>query len=253
MTERSAQLRHSAIDSERFELPVARLDVVPGGGGDAVRDALAGAADWRLLIARCEADDLEAAAVLEASGARLMDVHVTFERALTDSVQEAPSVGADPGDVEVRPAAHDAADQIAELFELAFATYAGHYHADPRLDDRRCAAIYADWAGRLVREADASRALCVRGPDGTLLGATIVTHEPGSEVAYGVLDAVHPAARGRGLYRVLGRERARVAAALGAQRLQVSTHLQNLLTCRNLGRLGFLPVRAQLTFHTWND
>lgn len=253
MTEPSTRLRPSVIDSERFELPVARLDVAPGGGGGAVRDALTGGADWRLLIARCEADDLAAAAALEALGARLMDVHLTFERALANDGPGTPRPTADVDEVEIRPAGPDEADEIAGLFELAFATYAGHYHADPRLDDERCAAIYADWAGRLVRGGEGIRTLLVRGGDGSVLGATIVTHEVGSDVAHGVLDAVHPAARGRGLYRLLGRERVRVAGALGAQRLRVSTHLQNLLTCRNLGRLGFLPVRAQLTFHAWND
>lgn len=259
MSEPTARRWRSPIDSERFGFPVDRLEVAPDGGRQAVRDALVDDSGWRLLISRCESDDLAAASELERTGGRLMDVHVTFERDLRgpDGFGAVPAdeepAGVEPGP-DVRSLTPADAEAVGRLFALSFATYAGHYHADPRLDDQRCSAIYADWAGRLVGGGgDETVALAARDHDGTILAATLLTHEPGTEVAHGVLDAVHPTARGRGLYRILGRERARRAASRGASRLQVSTHLQNLVTCRNLSRLGFLPHRAQLTFHSWND
>lgn len=248
------QVTPSPLDGDRFGLAVARLAVPPATDVSAVRRALDAADGWDLLISRCEADDVAVAAALEATGGRLMDVHVTFGRSLGSADSSEPSEPAAHDGVRIEVATSDDADAVSALFREAFAGYSGHYHADPRLDDVACTEIYADWSGRLVRAGRPDvRTLVARSPGGDILGASLLQHEPGRAEAEGVLDAVHPAVRRRGLYGLLGRHRVAAAARSGASTLTVSTHLQNLGTCRNLERLGFTLHRAQLTFHTWRE
>jgi GNAT superfamily N-acetyltransferase len=67
----------------------------------------------------------------------------------------------------------------------------------------------------------------------------------------GVLNAVAPAAQGRGLYRALLLEALRWCEGRGATRMVISTQLTNLGVQRVWCLLGFVPSHAFYTFHCW--
>lgn len=200
--------------------------------------------DVELLIARCPVEDVAATQALTATDFLLLDTLVYYERDLpaspveesvTDSIEEIR-----PGDPE----------QVESIARECFRDYLGHYHADRRLDRDACTEVYASWA----------RSACDSvGPDAFVL----VGGEPGKRVGFStfrrsadgtgelVLGAVLPAARGRGLYRLLtlaGMER---LGSSGATRFITSTHLSNWGAQASWVAAGLRPTRAYHTFHRW--
>jgi GNAT superfamily N-acetyltransferase len=234
----------SPIDSDRFSIEVARITLAPGDRLDPDGPPIDGGA-FDLVIARCSADDLAGAAALEAAGARLMDVHVGFDRALTDA-----DAVLDPADEPVDVATVDDADEVAALCRTAFSGSAGHYHADPRLPDDRCTEVYADWGRRLTLDP-AVTAVVQRGADGAIVGLATVAVDPMLGRATVALDAVREDHRGTGTFSRLGRQRLALARRGGAGRIWTAVHLQNVASCRANERLGFRIASAELTFHVW--
>jgi GNAT superfamily N-acetyltransferase len=235
---------HSPLDSDRFSIEVARITLAPGDRLDPDGPPLDGGA-FDLVIARCSADDLANAAVLEAAGARLMDVHVGFSRDLADA-----DADLDPDEEAVDVATAADADEVAALCRAAFADAVGHYHADPRLPDDRCTEVYADWGRRLTLDPEVT-ALVQRGGDGAIVGLATVAVDATAGRAAVALDAVRDDRRGTGTFARLGRQRLALARRGGADRISTAVHLQNVAACRANERLGFRIAGAELTFHVW--
>jgi GNAT superfamily N-acetyltransferase len=234
----------SSLDSDRFSIEVARVSLAPGDLLDPDGPPLEGGV-FDLVIARCSADDLASATALEAAGGRLMDVHVGFDRALTDA-----DAGLDPADEEIDVATVDDADEVAALCRAAFSGAVGHYHADPRLPDDRCDEVYADWGRRSTLDP-AVTVLVQRGADGAVVGLATVAVDATRGRATVALDAVRGDHRGTDTFARLGRQRLALARRAGADRISTAVHLQNVAACRANERLGFRIASAELTFHVW--
>ena len=129
----------SEVDSERFGVRVARANVE----GRTLSQALEFCAAERinLLIARCTTTELRAAQKMECLGFLLMDTLVYYS---FDLVKRA--VPDDSG--RVRKFLPEDKQQIETVAAAAFAGYYGHYHADPRLDRKKCDEGYVSWAVR---------------------------------------------------------------------------------------------------------
>jgi GNAT superfamily N-acetyltransferase len=234
----------SPFDSDRFSIEAARLTLAPGDRLDPDGPPIDGGA-FDLVIARCSVDDIAGATALEAAGGRLMDVHVGFERVLTDA-----DAGLDPVDETVDVATVDDADEVAALCRVAFAEATGHYHADPRLPDDRCTEVYADWGRRLTLDP-AVTVVVQREAEGAIVGLATVAVDATLGRATVALDAVREDHRGTGTFARLGRQRLALARRAGADRLATAVHLQNVAACRANERLGFEIASAELTFHVW--
>lgn len=237
------QVERDDLASARFGVEVHRAD---GHGGELMHlraEATARGAD--LVIVRCEASDVPGIHAVERAGALLMDTHLSLER------HTAPVSGRLAGDVTVRVGGPSDAQAVAALARDAFTDYHGHFHADPRLAPR-ATEVYEDWAVRsLSQPSVADVVLLAEGPDRALVGLTTLRLD--GQTAIGVLDAVSPTARGRGVYARLGSARIDVARERGAHQIVVRTHLVNLGARRGLARLGFLPSAQEHTFHLWAD
>ena len=68
-----------------------------------------------------------------------------------------------------------------------------------------------------------------------------------------VLNAVHPAAQGKGVYTALVRAALLLAKDAGARRMIVSTQINNYAVQRVWTRLGFFHSSSLYTFHKWYD
>jgi GNAT superfamily N-acetyltransferase len=234
----------SSLDSDRFAIEAARITLAPDDRLDPDGPPLDDG-PFDLVIARCSAEDMATAAALEAAGARLMDVHVSFGRGLTDV-----DADLDPADEPVDVATAADADAVAALCRAAFADAVGHYHADPRLPADRCTEVYADWGHRLTLDP-AVTVVVQRGADGALVGLATVAVDATLGQATVALDAVRADHRGTGTFGRLGRQRLALARRAGADRISTAVHLQNVAACRANERLGFQVASAELTFHVW--
>jgi RimJ/RimL family protein N-acetyltransferase len=233
----------SPLDSARFAIEVGRLTLAPGDRLDPDRPSFE-TGPYDLVIARCAADDIASATALEEAGGRLMDVHVTFDRALDDA-----DADLDPAEAPTDVATAADAPEVSALCRAAFARSAGHYHADPRLPDDRCAEVYADWGRRMT--LDPGVTVVVERADGAIVGLAAFALDPPAPHARTVLDAVGADHRGTGTFGRLGRQRLALARRAGADRIRTAVHLQNVAACRTNELLGFEIAAAELTFHAW--
>lgn len=232
----------SALDETRFGVRTA------SGRAASVPDVLeilefCRAERVGLAIVRAPPQAVSTIHALESSGFLLMDTQVVQARALGEPVSPA-----DPRLV-VRPARREEAEVVAGVAARAFASYSGHYHADPRLDHEACTAVYEDWARRSITTEGVAHIVLVAELEGAVVGFS--TARCVAAAAEGPLDAVDPAFQRRGVYRALSRARMAWAREQGADRLTVATLVTNLGALAGMAALGFRTVSAAHTFHRW--
>lgn len=238
------RLARSPLDEARFGVRCAQASGVTEAAVGRLL-AFCRSEQVDLCIARCDAADLPAAQALERVGFALMDTLVRHEHDLTLT-----GAAEHPGHLTLSLAGPEAAGEVAEVAALAFRDYGGHYHADPRIDPAQADEVYVSWAHRSCTDPAAADAVLVAMLDGRLAGFVTVRLDAHGD-AEGLLDAVHPAARGRGVFRALLQERLRWSREQGARRATVSTQLTNLAAQRAWAKAGYLPLDARYTLHRW--
>lgn len=239
------QVDLSPLDRARFGVVTGKADDVTAGDVPAVLDSCRDLG-VELAIVRCATAELAAVHLLEDAGFRLMDTLLLFARDLRAPALPEPDQAAS---VRVRSGSADDADAVARVAALAFHGYAGHYHADPRLDPAACDALYEDWARRSLTVPGTADAVLVAEMDGTVAGFSTIS-VTGTD-ARGDLDAVNPDHQRRGAYRELSIARMRWSLERGCERTLVSTQVTNRAAQAGMAGLGFRPLSSSYTMHRW--
>jgi GNAT superfamily N-acetyltransferase len=242
----SLAINLSAIDEERFGVRTARVYAV-------TRDQLPAITEFceskniQFLIARCQAYELSAVQAMEQQGFILMDTLVYYTRRLANA--PIPPIA---DQITVRPVRSEEADQVGSLAAKIFRGYRGHYHADSRLDQKKCDEVYSSWAYRSCVSTEAADGVLVAEWNGLIVGfLTLRTHS--SEVGEVPLYGVDPSIQGHGIGRGLVIGALRWFEARGVEKMFISTQVTNLSSQKVWVRLGFEPTLAQYTFHKWFD
>ncbi len=233
----------SEVDSDRFGVRVARAHVE----GNNLPQALEFCAAERisLLIARCPSTELRAAQEMEGLGFLLMDtlVYYSFDlvkRAIPDGSSQA----------HVRKFVLEDKAQVENVAAAAFKGYYGHYHADPRLDRKKCDEGYVSWAVRSCTSKQVATEVLVAVHDNRIIGfATLRLNTP--EEGEGVLFGVAPEAQGSGIYRSFMVNGMQWCKEQQAKRMVVSTQVTNVAVQKVWCRVGFEPAHSYYTFHKW--
>jgi ribosomal protein S18 acetylase RimI-like enzyme len=234
----------SPLDEARFGIRAAWARHITSATLPDVMRACAGE-QIQLLMVRCSAADFATIASLEDSGFHLMDVLVSYRRALI----ELPSIAL-PDGMSIRSATPADESQIERVARESFAGYVGHYHADPRLDRASCDAVYSSWAVRSLSRDVAAEVLVIE--KNTRIAAFGTLCIDGTE-GIGQLFAVSPDFRRQGLYRLLMAETMRRLARAGLQTMRYSTQITNLPAQNVLTDFGFHLSNSNVTFHKWFD
>lgn len=234
----------SPLDHERFGVVTAKAAL------DAT-DQASEIADWcraqsvQMLIARVPTSAVTLVQQLEQQGAFLTDTLLYYSRK-----QLSPQAAELPEDYRWRLATAADAEVVASLAGLTFTGYAGHYHADARLDQAAADAVYADWAANSCRNpAVADVVLLIEHADQVIAFATLKNR--GEALLEGVLFGVHPEHQGRRLYQALMQQAQHWGVANSYQAMTVSTQVVNLAVQKVWCRLGFEPSSSYYTFHQW--
>jgi GNAT superfamily N-acetyltransferase len=236
----------SVIDEARFGIRTARAAGVTAHTLPSVLDFCA-KHNVVLLIARVPATDLQTAQSMERLGFSLMDVLVYFSRDLNGA-----PIPPDANRAVLRPVRPGEEEEVRRIAEGSFRGYAGHYHADPRLDKSKCDEAYTDWAYRSCISSDVADQVIVAVVNESLAGfATLRLN--GADEGEGILFGVAPFAQGRGIYRSFMVRGMEWCLANGAKQMLVSTQLTNIAVQKVWARLGFEPSHAYYTFHKWFD
>ena len=234
----------SPLDEARFGVRTAWARHITSATLPDVMRACAGE-KIQLLMARCSAADFATIASLEDSGFHLMDVLVSYRRALI----ELPSIAV-PDGMSIRSATPADESQIEQVARESFAGYQGHYHADPRLDRAACDAVYSSWAVRSLSRDVAAQVLVIEKESQIAGFATL-----GIEATEGIgqLFGVSPDFRRHGLYRLLIAGSMHWFARAGLQTMRYSTQITNLPAQNVLIDFGFHLFNSNVTFHKWFD
>jgi GNAT superfamily N-acetyltransferase len=234
----------SPLDLERFGVATAKAALQ-------AQDSAAGVAAWcraqavRMLIARVPTSAVTLVQQLEQQGAFLTDTLLYYSRK-----QLSPQAAELPDGYRWRLASATDADAVATLAALTFTGYAGHYHADPRLDPATADAVYADWAANSCRHPQVATAVLLIEHGGQLVAfATLQDRSNG--LLEGVLFGVHPEHQGRRLYQALMQQAQHWGHEHGFSAMTVSTQVVNLAVQKVWCRLGFEPSSSYYTFHQW--
>jgi GNAT superfamily N-acetyltransferase len=244
----------SPLDSERFGVRAGRAHVSQENLPHVLE--FCAAEKINLLIARCAAQDLNAVQKMEARGFLLMDALIYYSFDLSKKAIPEPT-----SEFLVRPARPVDKDQIRNIASAAFHGYHGHYHADPRLDRRKCDEAYASWAERSavlktaadeVLVAELAAAQSNKNPSNNIAGfATLRLNS--SEEGEGPLVAVAPEQQKHGVCRELMIHCLRWCHSQGAGRMVISTQITNIPMQKVWCRVGFEPSSSYFTFHKWFD
>lgn len=197
------------------------------------------------LIARCPVENLELVHQLETQGFLLMDTLVYYSRSL-----ENPELPTFPQNPPVNLAKIEEREAIKQIAQAAFKDYIGHFHADPRLDRTACDAVYPDWAERSLLEQNQDSAVLVASIEDHPVGFLTLRKNSQFETE-GPLFAVAPDAQSGGIGTALMIHALHWSKKKGAQRMIISTQINNLGSQKVWGRLGFQLAYAFYTFHKW--
>lgn len=233
----------SEIDSERFGVRIARAHIVSNTLSNALD--FCGTQRIDMLIARCATNDLVAVQSMETNGFLLMDtlVYYSFDLAKT-------AIPDDTGEFLVRRLQAGDEHDVRMVASAAFKGYAGHYHADRRLDSRKCDEGYRSWAERSCAESGAANEVLVADHGGKVVGfATLRLNSP--QEVEGLLFAVAPEFQGKSMCRSFMIRSLECCREQGATRMIISTQVTNTSMQKVWCRTGFEPSHSYYTFHKW--
>jgi GNAT superfamily N-acetyltransferase len=233
----------SEIDSERFGVRIARAHIVSNTLSKALD--FCGAERIDMLIARCATNDMVAAQSMETNGFLLMDTLVYYDFDLTKK-----AIPKDTREFLVRRLRPGDEADVRMVASAAFKGYVGHYHADRRLDSRKCDEGYNSWAERSCVASSAADEVLVADHDGKVAGfATLRLNSP--QEVEGLLFAVAPEFQGKSMCRSFMIRSLEWCRDHGATRMIISTQVTNISMQKVWCRTGFEPSHSYYTFHKW--
>ncbi|MDQ7027803.1 MAG: GNAT family N-acetyltransferase [Anaerolineae bacterium] len=235
----------SALDEARFGICTAKANNITHENLVELGDFCKSNA-VELAIARVNVQNLDAIQMMEADGYRLMDTLVYYAFKFPKK-----SIPKNTSNHHLRLCNPDDTEAIATLATDSFKGYYGHYHADSRLDNALCDAVYIDWAKNSVSSQLADAVYVLEGDKGLDAFATLRTNS--EDEGEGVLFGVAPHAQGQGIYRALMIQGMIWCLEQGTQRMVVSTQITNVAVQKVWARLGFEFDRAYYTLHKWFD
>ena len=233
----------SPADSARFGVEVHRLTVGPGPVRAAQLVDLVEDSPADVIVARYDVAHQEVPALLAASSRAVLPAGaLTYweKRVVGDEVPVRTRV--------VPSSALDAAvaeTAVRSVVRDSFASYGNHYTADPLLDRAAALAGYEEWAaGSLRRDPDD---VLVQLLDGEPVGVATLAHD--DDHVEVLLAGLVTSAQGRGLYGDLLTAVEVRGAEAGAERLVISTQVQNVRVQRAWAQYGLRPFAAVETVH----
>jgi ribosomal protein S18 acetylase RimI-like enzyme len=233
----------SEIDSERFGVRVARAQV-EGKNLSQIFDFCV-AEQIKLLIARCATKELRTVQEMESRGFLLMDTLVYYNFDLTKR-----RIPDDAPRAHVRKFARDDTAQVETVAAAAFERYYGHYHADPRLDQRKCDEGYVSWAVRSCTSKQVATKVLVAQIDKKIVGFLTLRLNSPKEME-GLLFGVAPEGQGIGVGRSLMLNGLELCKKRQVKRMLISTQVTNVAVQKVWCRVGFEPARSYYTLHKW--
>lgn len=239
-------LRHSAVESRRFGLIIARGVVDNSAKPDQVRNDI-DALRPDIAIFRCAAGEMGQIAALVAAG--LAPLHadtLVYHRIALGKSQVGDRFDCDAA---IAPATTDDEQALAAIVRRSFHGYRNHYHANPLLPADAILEGYVEWALDYAIRPVESQQTWVYRADGEARSFATCRLDHGRSEAEIVLNATDPAWAGRGFYSELLRFLIGHYRMMGFAALVISTQVWNYGVQRVWARAGLVIDHAWDTYH----
>ncbi len=233
----------SAIDEKRFGVRTAKASLVFEDIPKVIE--FCSSHHVECLIARCPTTDLPAAQEMERQGFLLMDTLVYYSCNL-----KGKPVPEDASGLYIRPVRKGEGHAVKDIAAESFRGYLGHYHADCRLDKKKCDEVYADWAYQLCLSTKVADEVLVVDSDNMIIGFAAMHINSPSEGEI-VLNGVAPSSQGKGVYRWLMISAMKWCISQDIGKIIISTQVTNAAAQKVWTRLGFELSHSYYTFHKW--
>lgn len=236
----------SALDKERFGYNIARAMQITPDSLDEVLE-FCRAQKVEMLIARCSTAKIDTVQRLEKAGFLLMDtlVYDVFD------TRKKP-VPADTPSLTIRTYRPEDYEQVQAVARIAFQGHFGHYHADKRLDPRKCDEVYMSWAQRCCESREVADDIIIAEDNGRIVGFAPLRIQAEQEGEM-LVGAVLPDYQGRGIFRSCTVATLQWFYERQIPTIWLSTLVNNLPIRKIVARLGFDPSHSYYTFHKWFD
>jgi len=239
----------SALDEARFGIITAKAEIAAHDDIAAI-DAYCRDHQVKLLIARCNVENISLVSSLEDDGYRLMDtlVHMRY-----DLQKPVPTCNPSDGYL-IREMRKGEATAVAAVAQESFADYlVGHYHCDARLPKEQSTAVYVEWAETTAKSNDIEFRILVAEEieSGEIKG--FLSNRLLDDALQFFLSGVYKSCRGSGVYKSLFCAALSLAKESGKPYLITSTQINNRASIGMWSRLGFEMTKAEYTFHKWFD
>ena len=237
-TQASSELHivDSRIESDRFELTVARLNIsIEEDASDQQVIEICQNSNSQLLILRYPTTRVKLAQKLSEIKERVVyqaDTLVYFAKDI-DSLDEKV---ARSQDWLFREARSSDSAELSQLSKVIFEEYPNHYRANDSLSSDAIRDGYAQWA-QVGLEDLKKLTVFVENVDAKVIGFALISFD--GDTAEIELNGIHPQAQGRGAYGSLLSWLSTHLATRGVKKLCISTQIQNERVIRAWIRAGF--------------
>ena len=237
-TQASSELNivDSRIESDRFELTVARLNIsIEEDASDQQVIEICQNSNSQLLILRYPTTRVKLAQKLSEIKERVVyqaDTLVYFARdigSLDEKVIRSQ-------DWLFREARSSDSAELSQLSKAIFEEYPNHYRANDSLSSDAIRDGYAQWA-QVGLEDLKKLTVFVENVDAKVIGFALISFD--GDTAEIELNGIHPQAQGRGAYGSLLSWLSTHLATRGVKKLCISTQIQNERVIRAWIRAGF--------------
>lgn len=237
-TQASSELHivDSRIESDRFELTVARLNIsIEEDASDQQVIEICQNSNSQLLILRYPTTRVKLAQKLSEIKERVVyqaDTLVYFARdigSLDEKVVQSQ-------DWLFREARSSDIAELSQLSKVIFEEYPNHYRANDSLSSDAIKDGYAQWA-QVGLEDLKKLTVFIENVDAKVIGFVLISFD--GDTAEIELNGIHPQAQGRGAYGSLLSWLSTYLAARGVKKLCISTQIQNERVIRAWIRAGF--------------
>ena len=226
----------SRIESDRFELTVARLNIsIEEDASDQQVIEICQNSYSQLLILRYPTTRVKLAQKLSEIKERVVyqaDTLVYFAR----DIGSLDEIVIRSQDWLFREARSSDSAELSQLSKVIFEEYPNHYRANDSLSSDAIRDGYAQWA-QVGLEDLKKLTVFVENVDAKVIGFALISFD--GDTAEIELNGIHPQAQGRGAYGSLLSWLSTHLATRGVKKLCISTQIQNERVIRAWIRAGF--------------
>jgi len=242
---------YSKIDSDRFGIKVGKI-TESFFNNNTVENSINYFKEnkFDLIFARINYNRLDVINGLERYGFTLKDTQYTLRHNLLD-IEKYPER---TDEYTIREFQSSDTEMIVEIAKISF-DYYGHYATDKRLNRQDCLDAYINWTYNCCINQNVATKIFVADKNGEIAGYIAYKEflENDEKYAAGVIGAVSPKHRGKGLFPDIDVAGFKWGVANNFVWEEHNVLCDNIAVFKSHLKVGFKPNKFMVTLHGWMD